>query len=74
MAEKNSIRSIAFPAISTGVYRFPVERASEIAVKTVLSFLLEHPDIEKVVFVCFNSSIYEVYDKLIDWEITDIIK
>lgn len=47
-------RTVAFPAISTGVYHFPQKEAAEIAVKTVADFLREHSEIEEVRLVCFS--------------------
>ncbi len=47
-------RSIAFPAISTGVYRFPQDLAADIAVRTIISFLRENDSIEEVRLVCFS--------------------
>ena len=47
-------RTIAFPAISTGIYRFPVERAARIALATTAAELERHPDIEEVRFVLFS--------------------
>jgi len=65
LAVENNIKTIAFPAISTGVYRFPSERACNIAVKTVSEFLAQHPAIEKVIFCCFDTATYKLYlDKL----------
>jgi O-acetyl-ADP-ribose deacetylase len=61
LSVENNIKSISFPAISTGVYRFPAEKAVEIAVKTVKSFLEINPTIEKVVFVCFDTDMYNLY-------------
>ena len=61
VAVENNIRTIAFPSISTGVYHFPVERASKIAVKEVKGFLEKNPTIEKVIFVCFDNRTYDVY-------------
>ncbi|TVR99959.1 MAG: O-acetyl-ADP-ribose deacetylase [Rhodospirillales bacterium] len=54
IAAEHRLRSIAFPAISTGVYRFPPERAARIAVATVRSFLADHNCPERVVFCCFS--------------------
>jgi O-acetyl-ADP-ribose deacetylase (regulator of RNase III) len=54
LAKENSLTSIAFPAISTGVYGFPSDRAANIAVKTVKGFLEKNVSIEKVIFVCFD--------------------
>jgi len=55
LAKENAIRSIAFPAISTGVYRFPVPRAAEIAAGTVAEFLADDDTFDKVVFCCFGA-------------------
>lgn len=54
LAVKHDCKSIAFPNISTGVYRFPKEAAAAIAVKTVQECLSQYPSIEQVVFVCFD--------------------
>lgn len=54
LAVRNRVRTIAFPAISTGAFRFPVERAAEIAVREVLRFLEENVSIERVLLVCFG--------------------
>jgi|UniRef100_A0A7V3E893 O-acetyl-ADP-ribose deacetylase (regulator of RNase III) len=61
LAVENNIKTIAFPAISTGVYGFPLERATRIAVETVKKFLKNDSSIEKVIFVCFDEKTYEVY-------------
>ena len=61
IAEENGIRTIAFPAISTGAYGFPVERASSIAVAEIRGFLEENGSIEKVVLVCFSERAKECY-------------
>jgi O-acetyl-ADP-ribose deacetylase (regulator of RNase III) len=55
LAAENGLHSLAFPAISTGVYRFPADRAAQIAVGTVVSELSADPrEIERVVFCCFS--------------------
>jgi O-acetyl-ADP-ribose deacetylase (regulator of RNase III) len=62
LAVENNCHTVAFPNISTGVYRFPKEQAAQIAVQTVKQFLTTHPSIEKVLFVCFeteNASLIE---------------
>ncbi len=63
LAIENGIKTIAFPSISTGAYRFPIERATKIAVREVSDFLRNHPEIEQVVFVCFNEDVLKVYEK-----------
>ncbi|MCX7797424.1 MAG: O-acetyl-ADP-ribose deacetylase [Melioribacter sp.] len=64
LAIENKIKTIAFPSISTGAYRFPVERASRIAFKTVTEFLSNHSEIEKVIFCCFDEKTFEIYKQL----------
>ncbi|WP_040577401.1 O-acetyl-ADP-ribose deacetylase [Methylopila sp. M107] len=53
-AEENGLRSIAFPAISTGVFRFPQDRAAEIAVAAGVSALAQAKALEKLIFCCFS--------------------
>jgi len=57
LAVAHEIKSIAFPAISTGVYCFPVPRASAIAVATVVEFLAADRQIAEVVFCCFGAEV-----------------
>jgi len=66
LAVENGIKTIAFPSISTGAYRFPVERASKIAFNTVIEFLHKHNEIEKVIFCCFDDKTYSIYLQLIN--------
>lgn len=54
LASEAGARTVAFPAISTGVYRFPADRAARIAVATVREALNAHPEIEQVTFCCFG--------------------
>jgi O-acetyl-ADP-ribose deacetylase (regulator of RNase III) len=54
LALAQKLSSIAFPAISTGVYRFPMDRAASIAIQTVAGMLAHVPGIERIVFVCFS--------------------
>lgn len=58
-------KTVAFPAISTGVYHYPVEEATAIAIATVRSFLEEHPDGPEVTFVCYNPAAAAAYRKLL---------
>ena len=57
VAVENGVRPLAFPAISTGIYRFPVPRAAEIAVGTAAAFFAASQEIEQVVFCCFGAEI-----------------
>ncbi len=61
LAERNGVRSIAFPSISTGAYGFPLARAARIAVAETASFLAGHDVPETVVFVCFGRDARESY-------------
>ena len=60
-AVKIGAKTIAFPGISTGVYSFPLERATEIAMTEAKKFLESHETIEEVVFVCFGEKALKTY-------------
>lgn len=66
LAADNGCKTVAFPAISTGVYRFPKEEAAAIAVKTVTDFLSADNEIEKVIFVCFDEENFALVKKEIE--------
>lgn len=61
LARKYDIKTIAFPSISTGVYRFPVERASRIAIKEIHHELKANTVLNKVLVICFDQRTYEIY-------------
>lgn len=61
LADSHGVRSIAFPSISTGAYRFPLDRAARIAVAEARSFLARNQSVEQVVFVCFGQAAYDCY-------------
>ena len=61
LAIEHEVRTIAFPAISTGAYRFPLDRATRVAVQEVSAFLDRHPEIEKLSFVCFDEKTFTAY-------------
>ena len=63
LAVENKIKSLAFPAISTGIYGFPLERATSIAITEVKNFLEQENSIDKVVFVCFSRDCFECYQQ-----------
>jgi O-acetyl-ADP-ribose deacetylase (regulator of RNase III) len=63
LAVENGNKSIAFPAISTGVYKFPLDRATKIAIDEVTKFLNDNDEIEKVIFVAFDDSTYNCYEE-----------
>ena len=64
LAAEHAVHSIAFPAISTGVYRFPKQMAAEIAVRTVRETPPGSP-VQRVLFCCFDSSTAEIYRDLL---------
>jgi O-acetyl-ADP-ribose deacetylase len=59
LAEEHGLKSIAFPAISTGAYGYPMDQAAEIALAETKKFLERNPTLEKVVFVCFGQAAME---------------
>ncbi len=63
LAVQNGIRTLAFPSISTGIFRFPVERAAEIALSEIESFLAQDQTLEKVIMVCFDIGTFNAYTK-----------
>jgi len=63
LCTQNKVSSIAFPSISTGIYGYPVEEASRIALKTVMDYLKNHPEIKLVRFVLFDSKTHGVYEE-----------
>ncbi len=63
LAAARQLHSIAFPSISTGVYRFPIDRACRIALQEVRTFLATHPLPERVIFCCFSGADRAVYQK-----------
>ena len=65
VAVANGIRTLAFPAISTGVYGYPVERAAEVAVETVRAAVRDFPTIEEVIFCCFSQRDLTIYEGLL---------
>ncbi|MFD2565484.1 O-acetyl-ADP-ribose deacetylase [Aquimarina rubra] len=68
LAQENAVKTIAFPNISTGIYKFPKELAAKIAIETVNDF--KSDEIEEVIFVCFDKENYNLYDKLLrTWKI-----
>jgi len=62
LASENGCKTVDFPSISTGVYHFPLEMASEIAIKAIAEYLFEHPEIERVRMVCFDERTKKYYD------------
>ena len=67
LAMEHGIRSIAFPSISTGAYSYPLEQAADIAVNTVVEFVLDHPDaMDEIVWALFGRKTQSAYDKALN--------
>jgi O-acetyl-ADP-ribose deacetylase (regulator of RNase III) len=64
LAHENGLKTIAFPNISTGIYGYPKDQAASVAINTVKETLKETPNIEKVIFVCFDKENYMLYERL----------
>jgi O-acetyl-ADP-ribose deacetylase (regulator of RNase III) len=65
LAEQHDLKSIAFPAISCGVYRFPLDRAAAIATREIRGFLEICAALERVLVVCFDREAYEAYSQVL---------
>jgi O-acetyl-ADP-ribose deacetylase (regulator of RNase III) len=61
LAVAHEVKTIAFPAISCGIYGYPIAEAAPIAVGTVEAFLADEPSIERVVFACFGSEVLQAF-------------
>jgi O-acetyl-ADP-ribose deacetylase (regulator of RNase III) len=66
LARERGLRSVAFPAISTGIYGYPIEDATRLAVETVAAELRASPLPERVVFCVFSPGAREVYERVLD--------
>jgi len=66
LAIYHQCKTIAFPNISTGVYRFPKEKAAKIAFDTVSFFMNDNKNIEKVYFVCFDDENFTLYQQMVN--------
>jgi O-acetyl-ADP-ribose deacetylase len=63
LAQENGIKIIAFPAISCGIYKYPIEQATKVALVESLFFLGESELPEKITFCCFSDELYETYEQ-----------
>lgn len=63
VAIENGVRSIAFPAISCGVYGYPIEEATEVAVREAAELLKRTSAIDRVVFACFGDDVFDAYKR-----------
>lgn len=65
LAIKNNIKTIAYPAISCGIYGFPIDKAAKTAFETVKDFISQNDRIEKIIFVDINDKVINEYKKLV---------
>jgi O-acetyl-ADP-ribose deacetylase (regulator of RNase III) len=65
IATDHDLTSISFPAISTGVYRYPPEEAAQIAVATARNFIERSTSLREIIFCCFSDRDYAIYAKLL---------
>jgi len=63
LAAEHGLESLAFPAISTGVYRFPLERACRIALSETLAFVQQQSSLQRIVFCCFSAANRDRYQR-----------
>lgn len=71
LAAEYGVKTIAFPSISTGVYRFPVKLAAQIAVREILAFLRENTEIEQVTMVCFDENTQQAYEEALEEQLPE---
>ncbi len=70
LADEKNLKSISFPAIGTGVFRFPVQRCAEIMLQVTIDYLKGRTGLEKVIFCLFEKNAYEVFEKQLKEEIS----
>jgi O-acetyl-ADP-ribose deacetylase (regulator of RNase III) len=72
LAKEHKLTSIAFPNISTGIYRFPKDIAAQIAISETMNFIKEETSLQKVVFVCFDEENLSLYRNFIGSNVENI--
>ncbi len=70
LADENNLKSIAFPAISTGIFGYPIQRCAEVMLKATIDYLKGQTGLEKVVFCLFGRDSYKVFEDQLKQEIT----
>ena len=71
LAAEYGVKTIEFASISTGVYRFPVKLAAQIAVREILAFLRENTEIEQVTMVCFDENTQQAYEEALEEQLPE---
>ncbi|MGB5232340.1 MAG: O-acetyl-ADP-ribose deacetylase [Desulfoprunum sp.] len=74
IAEEKGLMTVAFPAISCGVYGFPIPEACTIAMNTVYSYLLTAPSLRKIIFACFNDLVKKELERALRERVADTIR
>lgn len=74
IAEEKGLMTVAFPAISCGVYGFPIPQACTIAINTVYSYLLTAPSLQKIIFACFNDLVKKELERALRERVADTIR
>ena len=70
LADENNLKSISFPAISTGIFGFPIQKCAEIMLQTAIDYLKGQTGLEKVLFVLFGRDSYEVFANQLNQELS----
>jgi len=70
LADENNLKSIAFPAISAGIFGFPIRRCAEIMLKTTIDYLKGQTGLEKVIFCLFGRANYEVFENQLNQQLS----
>ena len=70
LADENNLKSISFPAISAGIFGFPIERCAEIMLKTTIEYLNRQTGLQKVIFCLFGDDSYQIFAKRLKQEIS----
>ncbi len=70
LAEEHDVKSIAFPGISIGAYGFPVDKASWLAVSTILEYLNSESSLEDIRLICFNENAYYFYSSMLEKQVS----
>ncbi len=71
IASEHKLSSIAFPAISTGIYGYPMQAAARIAFRTIIDYLNEHPDIKQVRFVLYDDWAFQIHQQVLEQVLTE---
>ncbi len=70
LADERKIKSISFPAISSGIFGFPIERCAKIMIQTAIEYLKGRTQIERIIFCLFDASSYNIFAKELEGELS----